>query len=284
MASTLTRAIVHNEGCDLHCWHQGNGPLITFVPGGNGHGLQFFPLMAALSDRFTVATFDRRQMSASQTAVNKRLNPPQQARDIRAVITALSFNKAIVFGSSSGGMFALQFAHDFPGMVEHVIAHEAPTITLLPDSSEILEWFLHLMQVYDARGLEQAAAEFRERLNGYDDEGVPAVAAPDPRNREVFWADEFPVLLGWVPNLWRLIENKTSVGVMRGARTGDAFFARTVDEQAKILGCPKMLVPGHHQGFEVETHAFVPYLLDMLDLLEKRRGAVEGEGRGGGVA
>ncbi|KAK3375696.1 Alpha/Beta hydrolase protein [Lasiosphaeria ovina] len=279
MASTLTHAIVHNEGCDLHYWHQGSGPLITFVPGGNGHGLQFFPVMAALSDRFTVATFDRRQMSASQVApnMNKRLSPPQQARDIRAVITALNFDTSIIFGSSSGGMFALQFAHDFPGMVEHVIAHEAPTITLLPDASDIFEWFLHLMEVYDTRGLEQAAAEFRERLKGYDDEGVPAVAAPDPRNKKVFWADEFPVLLGWVPNLWRLLENKTSVGVMRGVRTGDAFFARTVDEQAMILRCPKMLVPGHHQGFEVETDAFVPYLLDMLDLLEKRKAGVKGD-------
>ncbi|KAK3901103.1 Alpha/Beta hydrolase protein, partial [Staphylotrichum tortipilum] len=125
MASSLTEAVVHNEGCDLHYWHVGSGPLITFIPGGNGHGRQFFPLMAAFSNRFTCATFDRRQMSASQVPVNKRLSPPQKARDIRAVIAALGFDKATLFGSSSGGIFALQFAHDFPSMVEHVVAHEA---------------------------------------------------------------------------------------------------------------------------------------------------------------
>lgn len=33
-----TKATVHNEDCDLHYWHQGSGPLIVFIPGGNGHG------------------------------------------------------------------------------------------------------------------------------------------------------------------------------------------------------------------------------------------------------
>ncbi|KAK3901327.1 hypothetical protein C8A05DRAFT_34998, partial [Staphylotrichum tortipilum] len=85
--------------------------------------------------------------------------------------------------------------------------------------------------------------------------------------------NEFEVLLGYLPNLWRLVENGTSVGVMRGVRCKDAFFARAVEEQARILGCPKMLVPGHHQGFEVETEEFLPCLLEMLETLEKKRAA-----------
>ncbi|KAM5344081.1 hypothetical protein ACJ41O_012618 [Fusarium nematophilum] len=269
-----TKGIVHNEGCDLHYWHQGKGPLITLIPGGNGHGRQFNPMIAALSDEFTCVTFDRRQMSASQVKVNKKLSPPQQARDIRAIIKALGFDKSILFGSSSGGIFAFQFAHDFPEMVDHLISHEAPTITLLPDASTVFEWFLHLMEVYETRGLEQAASEFGEKLTGYDDEGIPKTVPPEPENPRNFWDNEFPVLLGYVPNLWRLIENKTSVGVMRGVRCKDAFFARAPEEQAKILGCPTLVVPGHHQGFEVETKEFLPYFLEMLDTLEKKRSGV----------
>lgn len=274
MAFNPTRAVVRNEGCDLHYWHQGTGPLLLFIPGGNGHGRQFNNILAALSDRFTCATFDRRQMSASTvvSGPNKKLNPPQQARDIRAVVTALGFDRAILFGSSSGGIFALQFAHDFPGMVDRLVAHEAPTITLLPDASRVLEWFLHLMEVYETRGLEAAAAEFGEQLIGYDDEGVPETVPPPPENQRNFWENEFPVLLGFCPNLWRIRENGTSVGVMRAVRCKEAFFARTPAEQAKILGLPGvMTVPGHHQGFEVETEAFVPCLLEMLADLEKRK-------------
>lgn len=269
-----TKGIVHNEGCNLHYWSQGTGPLILFIPGGNGHGRQFNNIIAALSTRgFTCATFDRRQMSASKmvNGQNKRLNPPQQARDIRAVIKALGFDKSILFGSSSGGIFAFQFAHDFPEMVEHLIAHEAPLVQLLPDGSEVMEWFLHLLEVYETKGLEEVSKEFGKGLIGYDDEGIPKTVSPPPENPKNFWDHEFPVLLGYSPNLWRVIEHGTSIGVMRGVRCKDAFFARAVEEQAKILGCPKMMVPGHHQGFEVETEAFVPCLLEMLDVLEKKR-------------
>ncbi|KAJ3540705.1 hypothetical protein NM208_g4944 [Fusarium decemcellulare] len=269
-----TRAIVHNEGCDLHYWYQGTGPLITFIPGGNGHGRQFNNIIAALSDRFTCATFDRRQMSASKVKVNKKLSPPQQARDIRAVIKALGFEKSILFGSSSGGIFAFQFAHDFPEMVDHMISHEAGTTSILPDASPLFEWFLHLIEVFETRGLEQVAAEFEEKLTGYDDEGIPKTVPPEPENPRNFWENEFPVLLGYIPNLWRLKENKVSIGTMRGVRCKDAFFARAPEEQAKILGAPCFTVPGHHQGFEVETKEFIPPLLEMLDVLEKKRNNV----------
>ncbi|KAK3304931.1 Alpha/Beta hydrolase protein [Chaetomium strumarium] len=269
-----TRAIVHNEGCDLHYWYQGKGPLITFVPGGNGHGRQFNNMIAALSDRYTCATFDRRQMSASKVEVNKRLSIPQQARDIRAVIKAVGFVKSIVFGSSSGAIFSYVLAHDFPEMVDHLIAHEAPTVNILPEASKVFEWFLHLMEVYETQGLDQAASEFGAKLLGYDDEGIPKTVPPETENPRNFWDNEFPVLLGYTPNFWRLKQNKTSIGVMRAVRSRDAFFARAVEEQAKILACPKLLVPGHHQGFEVETKEFLPYFLYMLEILEDKRRAV----------
>lgn len=264
-----TRSIVWNEGCDLNYWYCGSGPLILFVPGGNGHGRQFDNIMKELCDTYTVLTFDRRQMSGSPVAVNKKLSPPQQARDMRTVIHAICRDKAIIFGSSSGGIFALQFAHDFPEMVDCIISHEAPTVSLLPDASDMIEWFLHLIEVSESAGWETANEEFRTRLTGYDDEGIPKTVSPEPGNPKNFWENEFLVLLGYVPNLWRVKESKIPVGVMRGARCKDAFFARATVEQAKILDCVSAVVPGHHQGFEVETKEFLPHLLEMVDTLTK---------------
>lgn len=272
MAFNPTKGVVQNEDCDLHYWYQGQGPLITFVPGGNGHGRQFNPIIAALSAKFTCATFDRRQMSASQVKVNKKLNPPQQARDIAAVIKAVGFEKSIIFGSSAGGIFAMQLALDMPEIVDHIISHEAPTTLLLPDSSAQFESLLRLQEVYETQGMEQAAREFSKKLIGYGDEGIPKTVSPEPENPRNFWDNEFHTLLSYVPNMWRLKENKISIGVMRGIRCKDAIFSRTTVEQAKILDCPHAVVPGHHQGFEVETDEFVPYLLEMLETLEKKRG------------
>jgi len=40
MCSTLKYADLETEGCNIHYWYQGSGPLLLFVPGGNGHGRQ----------------------------------------------------------------------------------------------------------------------------------------------------------------------------------------------------------------------------------------------------
>ncbi|WYZ42476.1 hypothetical protein EsH8_VI_000175 [Colletotrichum jinshuiense] len=266
-----TKSIVNNEECDLHYWYQGQGPLIVFIPGGNGHGRQYNPIITALSDRYTCATFDRRQMSASQVKVNKRLNPPQQARDVRAIIKAIGYDKAIIFGSSLGGMLAFQFALDFPDMVEHMIAHEAPTYTLMPNATELFEHFYHCLELYDRYGMDAAQEEMSKRFVGYFDEGVPRPMLPEPENPMNFWANEFIISMGYFPSLYRIKENKTSVGVMRGIRSRDAWYAEAVNEQEKILECPRFDVPGAHEGFQVECEAFVPHFIKMLETLEARK-------------
>lgn len=73
-------------------------------------------------------------MSASTCKVDRILSPIQQARDVAAIIEALGYAKSIVFGSSLGGIIAFQFAIDFAEMVDHLICHEAPTFSLLPDA------------------------------------------------------------------------------------------------------------------------------------------------------
>jgi pimeloyl-ACP methyl ester carboxylesterase len=262
---------VHNEGCDLHYWYQGIGPLIVFIPGGNGHGRQFNALMAALSAQYTCATFDRRQMSASQVKVNKILSPPQQARDALAVIKALGFEKAIVFGSSLGGIIAFQLAIDYSEVVDHLICHEAPTSLLLPNASELWEWLLSLYEIYKTSGTSAAFVEFEKKFIGFGEDGVPATTSPEPENGVNFWENEFLIAGTYVPDLRRLVERKVSVGLMTAIRSRDAFYARTTLEQEKILGCLRAAVPGHHQGFEVETAEFAPAMLEMLGELESRR-------------
>lgn len=268
--SSLTKAVLRNEGCDIVYWYQGQGPLITFIPGGNGHGRQYFPIMAALASQFTCATFDRRQMSASKADVNRRMNPPQQARDVLAIIKQLGFEKSILFGSSAGGIIAFQFALDYPEAVDRLISHEAGTAMLLPDASELFEWVLHVYEIKESQGYLAAQAEFETRLLAYDTEGIPKCAKPEEHNVENFWENEILVLSLFTPNLCRLKELGVKVGLMTGVRSRGAFYVRTVYEQKKILGCLRMEVPGHHQGFEAEVEDFLPYFMDMLKVLDEK--------------
>ncbi|KAJ9136701.1 Acetyltransferase/esterase [Pleurostoma richardsiae] len=273
-----TNGVVTSEECDLHYWYQGSGPLITFVPGGNGHGRQYNAIIAALSDRFTCCTFDRRQMSASKVkGTNKILSFPQQARDILAVIKALGFDKSILFCSSLGGIIGFQFAIDHPEAVNHLICHETPTVSLLDDASSLIDYVLGLLNGYRETGDIVAASQgfallFRGIYGDDLEEGVPPTAAPEPWNAVNFWDNEV-ISSFYVPDFRKIVARKVSIGVMNGESSRDAFYARAVYEQEKVLGCVRMLVPGHHQNFEVQVDKFVPALLQMLGKLEERRQA-----------
>ncbi|SPO02057.1 uncharacterized protein DNG_04730 [Cephalotrichum gorgonifer] len=272
MATGRTLGVVTNEDCDLHYWYQGSGPLITFIPGGNGCGRQFFSLMGALSDRYTCVTFDRRQMSASKAKVNKRINPMQQVRDVLAIVKALGFEKSIFFGSSLGGLLAFMLAIYYPQKVEHLIAHEAPTYTLLRDADIIVDKVLSCLDVRDEQGVPAAAQAFHDNLLvGYDDDGVPPASPMPPDDAVNHWTNEIGIFSFPVPDLRRIVENGTSVGLMTGLRSRDVWYARATYEQEKILGCLRMDVPGHHQGFECEMQTFLPSFLQMLELLEQRK-------------
>jgi hypothetical protein len=66
-------------------------------------------------------------------------------------------------------------------------------------------------------------------------------------------------------DLRKIVRNQVSVGVLARKRSEDAFYARSTLEQAEILGCPRLVVPGHHAGFEAE---FAPALQEMIETLE----------------
>ncbi|KAH6723443.1 Alpha/Beta hydrolase protein [Leptodontidium sp. MPI-SDFR-AT-0119] len=281
MASKVTHSTVSNEDCNLKYWYQGSGPLIAFIPGGNGHGRQYNPLMALLSSKYTCVTFDRRQMSSSQVQVNKILNPYQQARDVLAVIKAMGYEKSIVFGSSLGGVLGFQLACDYPDVVDHLICHEAPTVQLLPDKKALTEDLFETYNIYKTQGQEAVNAHWGRRFAVMSDPSLPQFPPPEETNPVNFFENEFLVGTFWNTDFERIKEQGTSVGIMTGERSGEEFFARTTYEQERVLGCLRETVPGHHQGFEAESEAFLPALLGMLERLEMRRNdrKLEEEGR-----
>ncbi|KAH6684718.1 acetyltransferase/esterase, partial [Halenospora varia] len=280
------------------------GQLVTFIPGGNGHGRQYFPLMLYLSEvlpGYTYATYDRRQMSLSQPispspkvpGVKRKFSHPQQARDTLAIIQALNFDTSIIFGSSLGGIIAYQLALDHPSAVTSLIIHEAPTFSLLPDASKIYDGFRGMHEDFeDGKDVARAWRRFNKFFIGLGDdkdkkekevEGMREVSSPEVENEVNFWENEF-LSAFWTPDLRRLRglaapknSRKGSVVIMRGERSGEAFYARACVEQAEVLGMgngitgPRdgvMMVPGHHQGFEAEVEAFAPVFMDVLSGFE----------------
>ncbi|KAH8703420.1 acetyltransferase/esterase [Talaromyces proteolyticus] len=264
-----TSASVETEGCDLHFWYQGTGPLLIMIPGGGGIGRQFNLLFEHLDEQFTVCTYDRRQTNASKVNENKLMNPAQQARDIIAIVTALGRQKTSIFANSGGGIIAFQFAISYPEFLDHVIAHETPTTSLLDNSTYRLDRAFQLVDTYRKHGVRAAFQAFMGEMKGYQDY-VPAEVLSQ-EDAENFWENEYLVFTIYCPELRKIVENGVSIAVAAGLASEDAFYAVTTIHQSEILNCPRFIFPSHHSGYEAEPAAFAEKLLAALEHMEQKR-------------
>ncbi|RDW58316.1 hypothetical protein BP5796_12246 [Coleophoma crateriformis] len=119
--------------------------------------------------------------SSTVDGPKKLLSPPNQARDIVAIIKALGFEKASIFANSLGGIFGFQLAVDHPEMINHLICHENPTVMLIPDASERFERILLLQHAYRESGLLGASQLYSPKFPGYDDPGLEKPGSPPHR-------------------------------------------------------------------------------------------------------
>ncbi|KAK5047444.1 hypothetical protein LTR84_006540 [Exophiala bonariae] len=246
--SNLKTTTVTTENCVLHVTYTGSGSkLLVLVPGGTGLGSSFhasLPGLASSSDnstaQYTVATFDRRghgasNLTSSGAKITSFFSPAQAARDVAAIIAHLGFQRASVFGTSQGGVIALNFGVYFPDKLEKLVAHESPTFGLLPDL-EGGRWVDHITRtyaVYKASGAGPAMKLFARMIRGWDStsKDVPSegevleplrpatdddvkelskagddAAEPSPGASvdQLFWLEyEFLTAIA-VPNLWDL--------------------------------------------------------------------------------
>lgn len=268
MAFNPTSRTVQTEGCHLHYWYQGSGPLLIMIPGGNGVGRQYNKIFEHLAGRFTVCTFDRRQHSDSTVEEKQLLNPIQQCRDVIAIIKDMGFKKTSIFGNSGGAVLAFQFAVSYPQWLDHVVAHEAPTMALLEDTTEYINWVFELIFIYRKQGALAAQAEFNTQMIGL--ENSPPLSPPSDEDRENFWANEFLQFSTYCPDLRQIVRNEVSIVVAAGIKSADACYVRTTFQQAEILGCPRLVVSGHHVGFQSEPAEFARELIEALDEMERK--------------
>ncbi|KAJ6083983.1 hypothetical protein N7486_010783 [Penicillium sp. IBT 16267x] len=192
--------------------------------------------------------YDRRQTHTSRVSSPKPLNPAQQARDIIPICKALDRERTSIFGNSGGGVIALQFAVSYPGFLDRVIVHEAPTTALLDDATYHLDRAFMLLDTYRSSGADAALQDWRN-----------------------FWEYEFLQFTIYCPDLRRIVENRVKIGVAAGVKSEDVFYARTTFPQAEILACPRFLLPGHHSGFEAEPKLFAVELVKVLRVLGTQR-------------
>src|SRR5262245_37037804 len=127
-------ATVTVNGTELYHEVRGAGPPVLLIMGATGDGGHFDNLADLLADEFTVISYDRRGNGRSPVPAGWRTtSPEEQADDAAALLDALGVGPAAVFGTSSGGIFALCFLIRHPEAVRGAILHEPGLYALLDD-------------------------------------------------------------------------------------------------------------------------------------------------------
>lgn len=124
---------------ELHYDLAGSGPVLLIVPGGAGHPMGLGPLTERLAPHFTVVTYDPLGLAHGRLGLPVAdQRPADWSEGAHRVLDAVlpAGESAYVLGISAGGVAVLDLLARHPERLAHVVAHEPPCVTLLPDGEE----------------------------------------------------------------------------------------------------------------------------------------------------
>ena len=117
--------ITSKDGTTIGYDRSGEGPAVVLVDGAMGHRAQFGGrlLAAALADRFTAYTYDRRGRGESSNTLPYAVE--REIEDIEALIEEAG-GSAYLYGISSGAALAFEAALALGGKVRKLALYEPP--------------------------------------------------------------------------------------------------------------------------------------------------------------
>lgn len=240
------------NGTELYYEIRGTGPPVLLIMGSTGDGGHFDALADVLADEFTVVTYDRRGNGRSPAPAGwQTTSPEEQADDAAALLNALGTGPAAVFGTSSGGNFALCLMIRHPGRVRGAILHEPGLYALVDDFDAVRGPLRALVKEAMESGGPPAAVE---RLWCYvaGDDGWNRLA-PALRDRLRATAG---TLLGIELGTYELYlpDDETLAAITAPVRLlvsedSHPFFAEIAGRFAKRLGVDIAITPGTHATY-----------------------------------
>jgi pimeloyl-ACP methyl ester carboxylesterase len=247
--SAQTKERVITEDAEIYCERRGNGPLLLLITGGMGDAGFYSSAADILSNEFTVLNYDRRCNSRSTGDRRIDMTVSQQASDAAAIIKAIRNDKAIIFGSSGGGIIGLELAAAKPEVIESLIVHEPPVIELLPavdaDKWRSFHHDIYMKNLHE--GWQAALPEFTATLIGAPD--IPFPSDLNERvcgNMDFFFRHEYKAFVQYIPDVKRIRENKVKMVTAVGRDSDDSQYVQSTRALASKVHCECIEFPGQH--------------------------------------
>jgi len=136
-SSFQAKTIRSTEGADIFVRWGGSGPVVFLIHGYAENSDSWAPLAADLMKDHTVVVPDLRGIGRSSKPADG-YDKKTQAKDMRAVVTSLGYDKTFVVAHDIGNMVAYAYAAIYPDKVEKLVVMDAPIPGIDP-WSEILQ-------------------------------------------------------------------------------------------------------------------------------------------------
>ena len=138
LPSSFRATTIHSpEGADIFVRSGGSGPVVVLVHGYAENSDSWEPLAADLMKDHTVVVPDLRGIGRSSKPEGG-YEKKTQAKDLRAVVTGLGYDRTFVVAHDIGNMVVYAYAALYPDKVERLVVMDAPIPGIEP-WSEILQ-------------------------------------------------------------------------------------------------------------------------------------------------
>jgi pimeloyl-ACP methyl ester carboxylesterase len=169
LRTAVSMPVISVNGAELYYQRRGRGPSLLLIMGASGDGGVFDAFADLLADEFAVVTYDRRGNGRSPRPPGwDSTSPEEQADDAAALLDAVGLAPAAVFGTSGGGLFALELLIRHPGAVRGGVLHEPVLFSLVDDLKAAREIVSELLSEPVPSGGPSAAFERFIRFAGGD--------------------------------------------------------------------------------------------------------------------
>lgn len=256
----------------------------VFLLGSPMDAAGFGTLAGYLTDR-PLVTYDPRHAGRSQRTDSTPLTPDVHADDLHRVINDLGLPAVNVFGSSGGAINALALVAAHPEQVRILLAHEPPTVSVLPDREQLEAACRDIHDTYQRDGMGAAMAKFialtshtGELPRDWSERPAPDPAAfglptDDDGNRDdPLLGPSMLTVPTYEPDFAALAAAPTTIHLAAGAESEGQLTARASRAIAERLGTELVIFPSHHGGFLGDEYgmpgrpaAFAARLRELLD-------------------
>jgi len=139
LPSTFQAKTIHSpEAADIFVRWGGKGPVVVFIHGYAENSDSWAPLAADLMKDHTVVVPDLRGIGKSSKP-EAGYDEKTQAKDIRAVVTGLGYDKTSVVAHDIGNTVAYAYAAMYPDRVERLVVLDAPIPGIEPWNEILLD-------------------------------------------------------------------------------------------------------------------------------------------------